>query len=178
MDLLLFLDLCDMNGKNSIKLDTIATAQHYVTYNVTLRWVQLTFDWQISHAYFCVFQRFVSHVRSAETNPKQNVLGLFCVCFGFVLELFCFSCKSCLRGSSQRRLRRFEAHQNGQWTLAEILRYLRPFHPLTPRRRLHEKTGLDNPSGHLNVDPNFEPSRTSTALARLAVIYWKPTASS
>ena len=97
--------LYDMNGKNSVKLDMITTSQHYVM-NVMLRW---TVDWQISHAYFVLFQRFVSHVRSADTNPKQNVLGLFCVCFGFILELFwncfalfCFSCKSCLRASETK----------------------------------------------------------------------------
>jgi len=37
-----------------------------------------------------LFQRFVSRVRSAETNPKQNNFILFWVCFA----LFCFSCNS------------------------------------------------------------------------------------
>jgi len=37
---------------------------------------------------FALFQRFVSHVRSTETNPKQNNFVLFWVCFGFVLRCF------------------------------------------------------------------------------------------
>jgi len=37
---------------------------------------------------FVLFQRFVSHVRRAETKPKQNNFVLFWVSSGFVLRCF------------------------------------------------------------------------------------------
>ena len=57
------------------------------------------FDWQIIHAYFCFVSAFVSHLRSAETNPVQNNFVLFILSlFWIYFALFCFSCMSRLIG--------------------------------------------------------------------------------
>jgi len=45
-----------------------------------------------------LFQRFVSRVQSAETNPKQIVLGLFWICFGIVLRCFVSVVRAALGG--------------------------------------------------------------------------------
>ena len=62
---------------------------------------------------FVLVQRCVSHVRSAETNPKQKILFCFGVCFGFVLRCFV----SVLRATLQLKQNNAKQFQNKSKTM-------------------------------------------------------------
>ena len=86
-----------MNGENSVKLDMIATSQHYVIERHASLNCWLADKPRL--LLFCFSVLFHMYEALKQTQNK-----MFWACFAFVLDLFwncfalfCFSCKSCLR---------------------------------------------------------------------------------